>query len=154
VVTVTGSVKKPSNLLVRIGTSFKAAIDYCGGFSEEIEELLSGGPMMGVAQYDFDVPVIKGTSGILALSHALAKNTEEQPCIRCGKCVEACPVGLQPLFINACANKGDFDWAEQYHAMDCIECGCCSYICPSKRRLVQSIRLAKGEISKKRRKKK
>jgi electron transport complex protein RnfC len=151
VVTVTGSgVAEPKNLMVRIGTSFMDVIQACGGFVEEPAKVISGGPMMGIGQYTLDVPVIKGTSGILVLTREEAKIPDVEPCIRCAKCVDACPMGLMPLMISAYALKEDYDNSEKFHAMDCIECGCCSYSCPAKRPLVQSIRVAKKMITDKR----
>jgi len=107
---------------------------------------------MGIAQFTTDVPVIKGTSGILVLNKKDATIEEPQNCIRCGKCVEICPVNLQPLIISKLSLLNKFDEAEGYHALDCIECGSCSFVCPSKRRLIESIRVAKREIVSKRRK--
>lgn len=153
VVTVTGSaIKEPKNLYVRIGTLFSELIEQCGGYSEEPGKVLNGGPMMGIAQFTTDVPVIKGTSGILVLNRKDAEVPKSQNCVRCGKCINACPVHLQPLKIAKLATLNKFDEAEQDHAMDCIECGSCSFVCPSKRPLVESIRLAKREIVAKRRK--
>ncbi len=153
VLTVTGSaIKEPKNLLVKIGTSFEEIIEQCGGFSEEPGKIISGGPMMGIAQYTTDVPVIKGTSGILVLNKKDAERPEPENCIRCGKCVNICPVNLQPLMISRLSLLGRFDEAEGYNALDCIECGSCSFVCPSKRPLVDSIRVAKREIIAKRRK--
>jgi len=146
VVTVTGCVKEPKNLLCPLGTSFKDAIAYCGGFSEPIAKLISGGPMMGFAQFTDAVTVAKGTSGILALNDTIANYYDEWPCTHCGKCVAACPIGIMPLMVDAYIRKGRADMAENYNAMDCIECGCCSFICPSKRHLTQSCRTAKREI--------
>lgn len=147
IVTVTGGgVAQPKNLLVRIGTTFKDVIDACGGLAGQPAKVISGGPMMGIAQYTLDVPVIKGTSGILVLTRREAEMPEPGPCIRCGRCVEACPMRLMPLLISAYALKGNYDSSEKLHAMDCIECGCCSYICPARRPLVQSIRTAKRVI--------
>jgi len=147
IVTVAGgAVKEPKNLLVRIGTSFKDVIEQCGGFKEEPAKVISGGPMMGLAQYTLDVPVTKGTSGILLLTHQEAEVPPVQPCIRCGKCIGVCPIHLVPLNISAFALNEDFDNAEKAHALDCIECGSCSYICPAKRPLLQSIRMAKRAI--------
>lgn len=153
VLTVTGSaIKQPKNLLVKIGTNFQDIIAQCGGFSEEPGKIISGGPMMGIAQFTTDVPVIKGTSGILILNKKDAKIAEPENCMRCGKCVDICPVNLQPLMISKLSLLGKFDEAEGYHALDCIECGSCSFICPSKRPLVDSIRVAKREIIAKKRK--
>lgn len=154
VLTVTGSaIKNPKNLEVRIGTLFSDIIDQCGGYSEEPGKIINGGPMMGIAQFSADVPVIKGTSGILVLNKKDSKFEEVSNCIKCARCVQICPVKLQPLIISKLSLLNKFDEAESYHALDCIECGACSFICPSKRRLVESIRIAKREIVSKRRKK-
>jgi electron transport complex protein RnfC len=148
IVTITGEgIVNPANLLVRIGTSFKELIEQCGGFKGEPKKVIMGGPMMGMAQHSIDVPVIKGTSGILVLSPEDARLPDPKPCIRCGRCVEACPIHLLPLYISAFALEGQMEQAEKYNALDCIECGSCSYICPSKRPLLQSIRVAKNEIA-------
>ncbi|AEE96350.1 electron transport complex, RnfABCDGE type, C subunit [Mahella australiensis 50-1 BON] len=152
-VTVTGrGIKEPANLMVRIGTPFSQLIDECGGFADKPGKVIMGGPMMGIAQYSLDVPVIKGTSGILVLTEEEAQAPQVQVCIRCARCVEACPMGLLPLYISRYALAGMYDKAEQYNAMDCIECGCCSFECPAKRPLVESIRLAKRAIAANRRK--
>jgi electron transport complex protein RnfC len=153
VVTITGSaVKEPKNLLVKIGTSFKDAIEFCGGYSEELGKLINGGPMMGIAQYTDEVPIIKGTSGILVLNRKDSVQPEPTNCIRCAKCIQGCPSYLQPLMISKNALMGRFDEAESYNAMDCIECGICSFVCPAKIPLVDSIRMAKKEIIEKRKK--
>lgn len=153
VVTVTGSaIKTPKNLLVKIGTPFKDLIKQCGGYKGTPGKIIMGGPMMGIAQSSDEVPCIKGTSGILVLNEKEARIPEPNPCIRCGKCVEICPVNLQPLFISQLSLKGQYDDTEKYHVLDCIECGSCSYICPSKRPLLQSIRVAKREVIAKRKK--
>lgn len=153
VVTVTGSaVREPKNLLVKIGTSFKDVIEYCGGYSEELGKLINGGPMMGIAQYTDEVPIIKGTSGILVLNKKDAVRPDPTNCIRCAKCIVYCPCGLQPLIISKNSLMGRFEEAERYNALDCIECGVCSFVCPSKRPLVDSIRMAKKEIIEKRKK--
>ncbi len=153
IVTVTGNgIKNPKNLLVRIGTSFKDVIDECGGFNGTPGKVIAGGPMMGIAQYSVDIPVIKGTSGILVLTEEEAELPEMSNCIRCGKCVEVCPINLMPVNISNYALLDKFDQAESANALDCIECGACSFICPAKRPLVDSIRVAKREILAKRRK--
>ena len=153
VVTVTGSaVETPKNLLVRLGTLFKDCIDMCGGYKEEPGKIISGGPMMGIAQYTDEVPVIKGTSGILVLNKKEANVPEHSNCILCGKCVEACPVYLMPYKIARFSLLRNFDGADEYHATDCIECGACSYVCPAKRPLKESISVAKKEILTRRKK--
>jgi len=147
IVTVSGgAVREPKNLLVRIGTSFKDVVEFCGGFAGEPAKIISGGPMMGIAQYTLEVPVIKGTSGILLMNAEQARIPEPGLCIRCGRCVSVCPIHLMPLTLSANALNGNFDACENLHALDCIECGCCSFTCPAARPLLQSIRVAKKEI--------
>ena len=148
VTTVSGdAVKHPKNLRIRIGTRYRDVIDYCGGFSEEPDKLLAGGPMMGFAQYTLDVPVMKGASGILGLTKKLTDHGPERPCIRCGRCVKACPMGLVPSMLSILSQQQDFARArDDYGIMNCIECGSCTFVCPAKRNIVQYIRLAKGEI--------
>lgn len=153
VTTVTGSaITNPKNLYIRIGTLFTDIVEQCGGFSEEPGKILNGGPMMGISQYTTEVPVIKGTSGILILNRKDANIPEPSNCIRCGKCVDACPVNLQPYLISRQAMLKMFDDAEKNYAADCIECGSCSFICPAKRPLVETIRVAKKEVLAKRKK--
>lgn len=154
VVTVTGGgIATPQNLWVKIGTPFILLLEQCGGMTARAEKLISGGPMMGVAQHDTQVPVVKGTSGILVLSADEADKDLEQACIRCGKCVDVCPAGLLPLHIANFSEKGLFETTERYRAMDCIECGCCAYVCPAKRYLTQHIRIAKREVAQMQKKK-
>jgi electron transport complex protein RnfC len=152
VVTVTGSVNNPQNLLLPVGITFKEAIEACGGYKGEPKKLISGGPMMGVAQADDNVSVVKGTTGILVLNEERVVSQSEYSCIRCGNCVLVCPVGLVPTAIDLWSRNADWDRAEEYLALNCIECGCCSYACPSKRHLVQSIRIAKAEVQQRQRK--
>ncbi len=151
VVTVTGSgIKEPNNFLVRIGTSFQQLIDESGGFKGGIGKIIAGGPMMGLAQGTTDVPVIKGTSGILVLAKDEVKEAETyRPCCRCGRCIDVCPVGLNPATIGILVERGRFQEAKDNDCFDCIECGSCSYICPAKRPLVQFIKLAKFELTRK-----
>ncbi len=147
VVTVTGEgVRRPANLLVRLGTLISELIDYCGGLKEETCKVITGGPMMGLAQPTTDLPVIKGTSGIVALTSEDAAFYENGSCIRCAACVRTCPINLVPTFIAQAAEHGLYDRAEKLHAADCIECGCCSYICPARIPLTQWIRIAKAEV--------
>lgn len=153
VVTVTGNgVNEPKNLIVKIGTLFQEVIDQAGGFKGTPGKVIMGGPMMGLSQFTTEVPVIKGSGGILVLTEEEVLAEKVSPCIKCGKCLDACPVFLQPLFISAYALKKDFEGAEKYGALDCVECGSCSYVCPAKRPLVESIRFAKREILAKRKK--
>ena len=146
VATVTGGVKEPKNLLVRIGTPLREAIEFCGGFDGPPGKVIMGGPMMGIAQYTLDVPAIKGTSGILVLREDQVKISKVEPCIRCGKCVDVCSMSLMPSIIAQFAEKGRFKEAEEMDVLDCIECGCCSYVCPAQRPLIHFIKSAKAEI--------
>ena len=151
VVTVTGDVKEPKNLLVRIGASFHELIEECGGFrgDGEVGKILSGGSMRGIAQYK-DVPVVKGTRCILVLDREKSRLPEEQECTNCGTCVEACPIGLMPTVLGKLARKKRFEDCVEYHILDCVECGSCTYVCPSKIPLVQLITYGKEEIKIKR----
>lgn len=147
VITVTGSaVASPANLEVRIGTLFSDVIEEAGGFSSPPGKVIMGGPMMGIAQWSLDVPVIKGTSGILVMAKDEIDLAGPFPCVRCARCVEACPMNLLPLFLGAYAERGLYTEAEAYRAFDCVECGSCAYVCPARRPLVQAIRTAKTEI--------
>ena len=154
VVTVTGDVKKPQNLLAKVGTSFSELIKQCGGIKGEPAKIINGGPMMGIAQGTDEVPVLKGTSGILVQNKKSLVEEEERVCIRCGKCIESCPMEIMPTTITNYAKHDRIDDAEENNAMDCIECGCCAYDCPSKIPLVHWIKYAKAEISEKRAKEK
>ncbi|MGL5345789.1 MAG: RnfABCDGE type electron transport complex subunit C, partial [Peptostreptococcaceae bacterium] len=139
-----GAIKNPKNLLLRVGTTFEEAINCCGGLNEEAKKIIMGGPMMGFAQYTLDIPIVKGTSGILALTEKEVNQSKEYPCIRCGKCIEACPMGLVPSMLGTLAENNAFlEAKEDYNLLDCVECGSCAYTCPAKRKLVQSIRYNK-----------
>jgi len=147
VTTVTGpAVKEPKNLRVRIGTPVKNLVDFCGGYKDEVGKLIMGGPMMGIAVSSDDVPVVKGTSGVLVLGRA-ATVFDEHDCIRCGRCVQVCPMGLTPLRLNNLVRRGQLEAAKAEHVKDCIECGCCAYACPAKIRLVHQFKYAKSEIA-------
>lgn len=151
--TCTGdAVNRPQTLEIRIGVAFQSVIDQCGGFAAEPGKVISGGPMMGVSQFETDVPVMKGTSGILCLTKESAAVDKPTNCIRCGKCLSVCPIHLEPLNLAVYSQKCKWEECEENHIMDCIECGSCSYICPAKRTLVSSIRVAKREIVAQRRK--
>lgn len=146
IVTVTGSIlTNPKNLLVRLGTPIKDLIDFCGPLKEEPAKIIIGGPMMGIAQYTTNVPVIKSTGGLLLLNKKEAAIQVEEFCIRCGACLRACPAGLMPCLLNLAAEKKLWDQTKAYSVMDCIECGLCNYVCPANRRLTQSIKRAKLE---------
>jgi electron transport complex protein RnfC len=149
VVTVTGScVSNPKNLLVRIGIPIKELITYCGPLAQEPAKIIIGGPMMGIAQYTDEVPVIKSTTEIILMNKKEAEDREESFCIRCGACVRECPARLMPTLINLASQKEMWQAAKFYGASDCIECGVCAYVCPSNIRLVQSIKRAKLELMK------
>jgi electron transport complex protein RnfC len=143
--TVSGSgILNSKNLLVRIGTPFHAVIDFCGGLRDEAEIVIMGGPMMGLAQWAMDTPVIKGTSGILAWS--APSSGAEFSCIRCGRCIDRCPMGLVPTQLMKYVKYGKLSEAEKWGVLDCVECGCCQYICPAKIPLVHWIRLGKNQV--------
>ncbi len=147
IVTLGGSaLKNPMNYKVRIGTPFSYVVEQSGGLSEPAEKVLMGGPMMGLSVPNMDVPVIKGTSGILALPAKEAKLDKESPCIRCAKCVYVCPMSLQPNLLDSAARLHDIDKLKKLNVTDCIECGSCAFVCPSKRRQVQQIKIAKVKL--------
>ncbi|MFH1407364.1 MAG: RnfABCDGE type electron transport complex subunit C [Candidatus Omnitrophota bacterium] len=148
VITVTGAVKEPKNLLVRLGTPVRDLIECCGGYSADAGKIIIGGPMMGVSQITDDVPVIKCTSGILVLTKKESTPPEVSACIRCARCVDACPVSLLPCTITVAAEFEKFDIAKDYNLFDCIECGACAWVCPSKRPMVHLIKYAKLQVKK------
>lgn len=152
IVTVSGdAVAKPANFEVRLGMSFEQVFDKAGGFAKEPVKIIMGGPMMGQAQSSLDVPVVKGTSALLAFSDYMEVYNEKDACIRCGKCVNACPMRLMPLYLNMYALAGDLEMCEKYNILDCIDCGTCSYLCPGRWHPVQNIRVAKQKIIEKKR---
>ncbi len=153
ITTVTGSaVATPKNLRVRIGTPLAHLVEVCGGLTEEPGKIVLGGPMMGLAQLSLEVPATRGTSGLLLLKEADVVTRPEGPCIRCARCVRGCPARILPTTIAGYARLDMMEAAEELGAMDCIECGCCTFVCPANLPLVQAIRHAKGAILAKRRK--
>jgi electron transport complex protein RnfC len=149
VVTVTGkSVPKPSNFMVRIGTPTSQLIEAAGGLPEDTAKIVSGGPMMGKALSTIEAPITKGSSGVLLFKEEEALRRPMQPCIRCGKCVSVCPMGLEPYLLMNYSEQGMWDEVETDKAMDCIECGSCMYTCPADRPLLDYIRLGKSTVGK------
>ncbi|MDX5404384.1 MAG: RnfABCDGE type electron transport complex subunit C, partial [Bacteroidota bacterium] len=149
VVTVTGNaIRQPSNLRVPIGTSMNEVIRYCGGLLTQNIRLLLGGPMMGLVQRSTAIPVVKGTSGMLFIEEEKIADMDAYSCIRCGRCVDACPMFLNPSALGMLAKKALWEDMEENHVMDCFECGSCSFVCPSHIPLVQSFRVAKGILKK------
>ncbi|MDA8213893.1 MAG: electron transport complex subunit RsxC [Nitrospiraceae bacterium] len=148
IVTVTGEgIKEPKNLMVKIGTLVSDLIEECGGLKSEVAKVVSGGPMMGFAMYSLDVPVTKGTSGVLVLPEEGVIHAEDfGPCIRCGRCIDICPMGLMPSMLSVLSERGFYEETKDYNLFDCFECGSCTYVCPSKRPIVQLIRLAKSLV--------
>ncbi len=144
VVAVSGAgIRQPKNLLVPIGASYRDLVDYCGGLTDHAARVVAGGPMMGFTLGSLDVPVTKGTSGITVLTHDEIRRPAETPCVRCGRCVDVCPMRLVPTRLALAARAGDADLARRYHIAACMECGCCAYTCPASIPLVQLIRLGK-----------
>jgi electron transport complex protein RnfC len=146
VVTVTGpGIRRPANLLVPLGTPLDELIDYCGGLDPATRQVIFGGPMMGLAQKRLDVPVIKGVSGVLALTHRIPI-VKEEPCIRCGRCLEACPMVLNPSRLALLVRYEQVEALPEFNIMDCFECASCSFSCPSNIPLVQMIRVGKAMV--------
>lgn len=145
--TVTGKkIAKPSNFLVRMGTTFGELIDLCGGLPEGDNKILAGGPMMGKAVNSLDVPVGKGQNSITVLTDSDAHRKPADPCIRCAKCVSACPMGLEPFLLATCSAKHMWDKVEAEDITSCIECGSCQFTCPSHRPILDNIRLGKQTV--------
>ena len=146
-VTVAGDcVKNPQNVEVLIGTPLADVFQFAGGFVEEPRKVIMGGPMMGVAQHSLETSVVKHTNALLALPASEGQTPAASACIRCGRCLTACPMGLAPLLLNRSALKNDTEILERYEVMACIECGSCAFVCPSKIQLVQGIRLGKTQV--------
>lgn len=147
VVTITGKALNSShNYMVRLGTPIKTLLERAGGIPEGDVKMLNGGPMMGRAIVDITAPVIKGCSGITVLSGKEATRGKEMACIKCAKCVSVCPMGLEPYLLSKLAKLQKWDMAEEHNTVDCIECGCCSYTCPSNLPLLDYIRIGKQTV--------
>jgi electron transport complex protein RnfC len=148
VITVTGpGLKEPKNLLVKVGTPIDKLIEHCGGFTATPGKVIMGGPMTGFAQQDLSAVVVKGTSGIVVFPSEDVQEETERQCVGCDKCVDACPMFLMPNMIVKYVKRAQYDKAESYGALDCFECGCCSFACPSRIPHVAYVRIAKAEIA-------
>lgn len=149
IVTVSGQgVAQPKNLLVPIGASYRTLVESCGGLTHDAARLVAGGPMMGFTIGTLDVPVTKGASGLTVLTADEVRKAEETTCLRCGRCVDVCPLNLVPTKIAMAGKANDMDLAQRYHITACMECGCCAYLCPAGIPLVQLIRLGKVRLPK------
>jgi len=152
VTTITGTpAARPGNWRFRVGTLLRDALAVAGGVKSDPAKIIFGGPMMGITVYSLDVPLVKSTSGVLMLAPEEIFQYRSAPCIRCGRCVDACPMNLLPGTLSIEIESERFDLTEEHHVLDCIECGCCAYVCPSHRPLVQHFRRAKSEIMARRR---
>ena len=146
--TVSGDgIESPKNVLVPIGTAYRDVIQFAGGLRADAARVIAGGPMMGFTLGEFGVPVTKGTSGITVLTHDNLRQSAETACVRCGRCVDVCPMALVPTRIALAARYGNWDLVERYHADACMECGCCAYECPAQIPLVQLIRVGKVQLA-------
>jgi electron transport complex protein RnfC len=147
IITVTGAVAEPKNLRIPLGTSVAEIAAYCGGYTGEIEKIISGGPMMGQALWNEETAVAKGTSSLIFMLKEEKKHTPEA-CIHCGKCVASCPMHLMPCYLALFSKNSDVDSLKEFDVMSCVECGCCTYQCPGNVPIVQYIRAAKGMVKK------
>jgi electron transport complex protein RnfC len=149
VVTVTGQgIRNPGNLIVPVGTKLRDLLAARGGLTPDAREIVFGGPMMGLAQADLDVPITKGITGVVVLSDAETRGATSWPCIRCGRCLDACPVFLNPQLLGALARAERYAEMRDEHLADCMLCGCCSYVCPSNIPLSQLFAAAKARVRK------
>jgi electron transport complex protein RnfC len=147
IVTITGpGVRRPGNLIVPVGTKLRDALAACGGLREDATEILFGGPMMGLAQSDLDTPLTKGTTGVVVLTEAETSARRVYPCIQCGRCLDACPVFLDPSRLGGLAQLGRYEAMAGEHLADCMLCGSCSYVCPSSIPLAQMFALGKAAL--------
>jgi electron transport complex protein RnfC len=149
IVTVSGpGVRRPANLIVPVGTKLRDVVEACGGLTDDAEEILFGGPMMGLAQSSLDVPIVKGTTGVIVLTTPDLNPAGSYPCIHCGNCLDACPIFLNPSMLGDLARKARYEEMEEMHLMDCMLCGSCSYVCPSKIPLSQLFQASKTALRK------
>ena len=149
IVTVSGDcVAEPSNFRIRVGTNVEDAIKKCGGFQKPAAKVIMGGPMMGISVPDTDIPIVKGSSGILGFSEAMLHGKVKQNCLRCGKCVEGCPMNLLPNVIKEALAADDTEKLEKLNVTDCIQCGSCAYVCPAEQNPLQSVRTARAKLMK------
>ncbi|MCD7845478.1 MAG: electron transport complex subunit RsxC [Oscillospiraceae bacterium] len=147
VVTVSGSaIAQPKNVKVRVGTSMEWVFEQTGGFAKEPWKIIMGGPMMGIAQYDLAVPCGKGTAALLAFAEDENRNVENPACIRCGQCIDACPMNLQPIYMYMYEEKGDLEMLQKLNITDCVECGACTYICPGRLHLTHAFKTGKAKL--------
>lgn len=147
IVTVTGrGVSRPSNLIVPVGTKLRDLLEHCGGLTEEASEIIFGGPMMGLPEASLDVPITKGITGVVVLTRAESQRPATYPCIKCGRCLDACPVFLNPQLLGQLALKDRHEEMEAHHLADCMLCGSCSYVCPSNIPLSQLFAAAKFQL--------
>jgi electron transport complex protein RnfC len=147
IVTVSGpGVRKPGNFIVPVGTKLRDLLEYCGGLTEDASEVINGGPMMGLAQPNLDAPVIKGTTGIVVLTRTETRGRPEYPCIHCGRCLDACPVFLNPSMLGDLARVVRYEEMAEHHLADCMLCGSCSYVCPSNIPLAQLFAASKAAL--------
>ena len=147
VTTVTGTpVYNPGNWKLRVGTPLSKVLELVGGINRQPAKILLGGPMMGTAQYSLDVPIMKNASGVLLLAKEEIAQYSSHPCIRCGRCIDVCPMSLMPSTLSVMIESENFEMAEYTNVMDCIECGSCAYVCPALRPLVQHLRRGKAEV--------
>ncbi|MDE5688111.1 MAG: electron transport complex subunit RsxC [Paramuribaculum sp.] len=154
IITVAGDVARPGNYLVPVGTRISSVIDMAGGIREDEVKVILGGPMMGRVAENLDAPTVKGLSGIIVLSGAQARRHAPEPCIRCGECVNVCPMGLSPYLMSTLSRLGRTDDAAAHGIADCMECGCCSYVCPASRPILDFIRVGKQKLAADRKRKK
>ena len=149
IVTLTGhGIRRPSNLIVPVGTKLRDLLEMCDGLTEDAFEIVFGGPMMGAAQANLDVPMLKGTTGVVVLTESQCKSRHSYSCIKCGHCLDSCPVFLNPQLLGGLAKAERWEEMEENHLMDCMLCGCCSYACPSNIPLSQMFQLAKAALRK------